>query len=271
MSEIKLTGEEDELLIDLVAKNPPLFDPQVESYKDVTVRENIWKDIAGKMNRADVDCKRRWKYIRDSYNRFKRKRKMTSGSAAPAKNSKWELFERLQFLELVSTERASASNVSFETVVSSPMPNEEAEILFDIEKNQDIATKPAAKSTQKRKKVEDEFLTYLKKRDDQRQVYFQEMNAFKEIDDDVNTFGNHVKSVMRTLNQRFQIQARNEIFNILTKYEHMQMDLECNIEQRLQSDGHVSAVSPSGSSTATSSSNVTSQHHEDYFNSLLPL
>lgn len=52
MAEIKFTGEEDEFLIDSVAKNPPLFDSQVESYKDVIVRENIWKDIAGKMNRS---------------------------------------------------------------------------------------------------------------------------------------------------------------------------------------------------------------------------
>ncbi|XP_072389673.1 uncharacterized protein [Diabrotica undecimpunctata] len=209
------------------------------------------------MNRTDADCKKRWKYIRDSYNRYKRKKKMATGSGAPAKNSKWELFERLRFLEQISTERASASNISSESLMST----EEAEIPFVSEENLDTSIQPApeaAKSThppaKKRKKVEDDFLTYLKKRDDQRQIFLQEINTIKENDDEVNRFGNHIKSIMRKLNQRFQVQARSEIFNILTKYELMQMDMESSIQTAPPtSDEHIyasSIVSPSGSASA---------------------
>ncbi|RZF47722.1 hypothetical protein LSTR_LSTR005986 [Laodelphax striatellus] len=269
MSEIKFKDMEDEMLIDLVAENPPLYNPQVESYKDVFVRENIWKDIAEKMNRTDVDCRRRWKYIRDSYNRFKRKRKMTSRSV-PAKNSKWELFERLQFLEQESAEtpifppvsdRATASNMSFETVVPSPMSNEEPEIHFNIEENQYTSAQPSTKSTSQppvknRKKVKDEFSTYLKKRDNKRQVYFQELNALKETDDVVDTFGNHAKSVLRKLNPRLQIEAREEILNILTKYELLQIEQECSISSApLTLDGHSFASAVYASSSSSTSSN----------------
>lgn len=55
MAEIKFTNAEDEQLIELVAKNPVLFDPQIESYKDPNIRIIIWKDIAAKMDR-NGDC-----------------------------------------------------------------------------------------------------------------------------------------------------------------------------------------------------------------------
>ncbi|XP_021932262.1 transcription factor Adf-1-like [Zootermopsis nevadensis] len=119
MAEIKFTGDQDEQLVKIVAENRLLFDPEVESYKDGNIRDNVWKAIAGKLNKSDGDCKKRWKYIRDSYNRFKRKRNMSTGSASPPKNSKWDFFKRLQFLELVSTERPTASNVDSDSAVPS--------------------------------------------------------------------------------------------------------------------------------------------------------
>lgn len=60
------------------------------------------------------DCKKRWKYIRDSYNRCKRKNKLPTGSSAALKSTKWMLFERLRFLEKIPTERASVATVQNE-------------------------------------------------------------------------------------------------------------------------------------------------------------
>lgn len=56
-------------------------------------------------------CKKRWKYIRDSYNRCKRKNKLPTGSSASLKSTKWMLYERLRFLEKIPTERASVATV----------------------------------------------------------------------------------------------------------------------------------------------------------------
>lgn len=60
------------------------------------------------------DCKKRWKYIRDSYNRCKRKNKLPTGSSASLKTTKWMLYERLDFLEKIPTERASVATVEAE-------------------------------------------------------------------------------------------------------------------------------------------------------------
>lgn len=162
---------------------------------------------------------------------------MSTGSAAPPKNSKWEFFERLQFLELVPTERSTASNVySDSTVPSTWTANEQSETQSgksvqcpnEAPQSQKL-TPPPPPPNKKRRKKEDDFLDYLKKRDESRQMLMEELSAktsATEIEDDVTSFGNNVKSVLRKLNPRLKIQAKNEIFNILTKYEMLQMDMQ---------------------------------------------
>jgi len=40
----------DELLIDAVRGYPHLYDPSLKEYKDITMKENSWKEIALVMN-----------------------------------------------------------------------------------------------------------------------------------------------------------------------------------------------------------------------------
>ncbi|KAL4719688.1 hypothetical protein ACJJTC_018460 [Scirpophaga incertulas] len=105
------TDENDEFLVELIAKNPPLYDSRLKTYKDNIVRDNIWEYIASKLNKTSEDCRKRWKCIRDSYQRIKRKNKLPTGSAAGSKSKKWPLIERLTFLENVPTERKTVCNI----------------------------------------------------------------------------------------------------------------------------------------------------------------
>lgn len=59
-----------------------------------------------------MEIEKRWTYIRDSYNRFKRKRKMSPGSSAPRK------FLNVNFQNLISMERNKTSNVSSDSAVA---------------------------------------------------------------------------------------------------------------------------------------------------------
>jgi len=51
------------------------------------------------------DCKKRWRNIKDTYNRKKRSRQMGTGSAAKNKPSKWQLADILSFLDVAVYER----------------------------------------------------------------------------------------------------------------------------------------------------------------------
>ncbi|XP_067005314.2 uncharacterized protein [Anabrus simplex] len=261
MSEIKFTGEEDDLLVKLVLENPLLFDPEVESYKHSKSREKTWKIIGGKLNKSGADCKKRWKYIRDSYNRFKRKRRLGTGSAVPTKNSKWEFFQRLQFLDLVSTERSTTSNIDQGAPVPVPAPvpspsasststqfETESEIIEECPKETSQSPKPPLLRRKIRcdKNIQDASLDCLVKRDESRQLTMHQLSAITtESEDDVASFGNHVKAVLRKLQPRLRIQAKNDIFNILSKYELKQMDM--------QEEGSLTRGTLNPSTTETSS------------------
>ncbi|KAF0718473.1 Uncharacterized protein FWK35_00024861, partial [Aphis craccivora] len=54
------------------------------------------------------DCKKRWKNIKDTFNR--NKRKLGTGSASSSKK-KWILADRVSFLNSVDNERSSTSNI----------------------------------------------------------------------------------------------------------------------------------------------------------------
>lgn len=52
------------------------------------------------------DCKARWKNIKDNYLKHKRKTKLGTGSSASYR-PKWPLYDHLNFLEIVKSERLS--------------------------------------------------------------------------------------------------------------------------------------------------------------------
>lgn len=48
----KFNKIEDEALIELVAKNAPIYNPQNKDYKDLNIRDAIWKEISETVGRS---------------------------------------------------------------------------------------------------------------------------------------------------------------------------------------------------------------------------
>ncbi|XP_022172449.1 uncharacterized protein LOC111035225, partial [Myzus persicae] len=101
--------ENDELLIEEVRQNTVLYNSQDLKHKDIIYKDEIWKNIAGKVGKSMDDCKKRWKNIRDTHNRYKKR--LGTGSASSAKKN-WSLAGRVSFLNNVECERNSTSNLS---------------------------------------------------------------------------------------------------------------------------------------------------------------
>jgi len=51
------------------------------------------------------DSKKRWKNMKDTYNRNKKNRKLGTGSSTKNKQTKWALADTLSFLDVCSYER----------------------------------------------------------------------------------------------------------------------------------------------------------------------
>ncbi|CAI6374329.1 unnamed protein product [Macrosiphum euphorbiae] len=113
-SKITFSSEDDKTLAELVGYHPCLYDLKHTLYKDQTVRENVWKQISNEVNKPVDDCKKRWKNIKDTYNKKRRGRKLGTGSATKEKPSKWILEDALSFIDTAIYERQSVTNVSHE-------------------------------------------------------------------------------------------------------------------------------------------------------------
>jgi len=49
---VKFNKEQDEILVECVAKHPPIYNPQNKNFKDLNIRDAIWKDISGHVGRS---------------------------------------------------------------------------------------------------------------------------------------------------------------------------------------------------------------------------
>jgi len=43
---VKFTKEQDEILVECVAKHAPIYNPENRDYKDLNIRDAIWRDIS---------------------------------------------------------------------------------------------------------------------------------------------------------------------------------------------------------------------------------
>ncbi|KAL4148935.1 hypothetical protein QTP88_003067 [Uroleucon formosanum] len=52
-SKVTFTFEEDSLLADYVSRRPCLYDLQHNAYKDIHIKENVWKEISTRLKKSE--------------------------------------------------------------------------------------------------------------------------------------------------------------------------------------------------------------------------
>lgn len=149
---------------------------------------------------TDLECRKKWKLVRDSYNRCKRKQRRLTSSATPAKNSKWQFFDHLRFLDEAPSQRRSSSDILEKgnldlplEVINSGNEDEEKHQILDENTHLDPTPKilttdtPTQKTSTftfknfnkltkrsiQRKRNEAEVLKFSKERHKLRQLYLQ--------------------------------------------------------------------------------------------------
>ncbi|KAL1516110.1 hypothetical protein ABEB36_000033 [Hypothenemus hampei] len=101
----KFSKDKDELLIELVKSHAPLFDVSHKNYKNNIIKHKCWEEISTIVEISVPECKKRWKSLRDQYN--KKKKECGTGSARTASLS-WEYGKIMSFLsDSVSDQRCA--------------------------------------------------------------------------------------------------------------------------------------------------------------------
>ncbi|XP_019222388.1 transcription factor Adf-1-like [Oreochromis niloticus] len=65
----------EERLINAVANHPELYDASSFLYRDRNKKDLAWRNISDKLGQPEDICRRKWKSLRDTYNKEKRTEK----------------------------------------------------------------------------------------------------------------------------------------------------------------------------------------------------
>ncbi|CAH1972643.1 unnamed protein product [Acanthoscelides obtectus] len=72
MSQFINKREKDELLIELVKSNRSIYDASDKNYKNNIEKDKCWEKISEMIEMSVSECKKRWKSLRDQYNKKKK-------------------------------------------------------------------------------------------------------------------------------------------------------------------------------------------------------
>nr|XP_022904554.1 uncharacterized protein LOC111416692 [Onthophagus taurus]XP_022913138.1 uncharacterized protein LOC111423979 [Onthophagus taurus] len=109
---------DSEALIAAVREQRLLWDKKHKHYRNRLLIQRSWKNVAEALECTADDVKKKWKNLRDSYNReLKKVEKPRSGSDADQNGQyqgDWPHFESMQFLKTILKPRKTTSNIQNE-------------------------------------------------------------------------------------------------------------------------------------------------------------
>ncbi|XP_049957236.1 transcription factor Adf-1 [Schistocerca serialis cubense] len=120
-----MSHSQDVMLCELVSQHPCLYDLKNPKYRDTMFRDRIWEEIGAQLKLAGMQLQKKWRNIKDSYNREKRRLSGKSGSAV-ARNTQYLYFNLLSFLNITSPPVHTHSSVSPETIENQASQESEA-------------------------------------------------------------------------------------------------------------------------------------------------
>ncbi|VEN40461.1 unnamed protein product [Callosobruchus maculatus] len=100
MSKTASKKEENEMLIELVKNYRLLYDPNDVNFTNRIERHRCWEKISENVDMAVPECKKRWRSLRDQYNKKRREYGLAS-------STNWKYETQMSFLLEFMTDRRS--------------------------------------------------------------------------------------------------------------------------------------------------------------------
>ncbi|XP_037961115.1 transcription factor Adf-1-like isoform X2 [Teleopsis dalmanni] len=92
----KLVVLNEEELIRQVAMRPILYDKKMKAYRKSGLRHQHWEEVGNAMGASIIECRRRWRSLRDAFSKhYKFMSKTTSGAS---KRKKWIFYDQMSFI-----------------------------------------------------------------------------------------------------------------------------------------------------------------------------
>ncbi|XP_026044670.1 transcription factor Adf-1-like [Astatotilapia calliptera] len=101
----------EEKLISAVANYPELYDASYYFYQDRNKKDLAWRHISEEIGQPEDICRRKWKSLRDTYNKEKRTEKEKRSGSAAGSGRRWKFFAVIGFLDPFLTPRETSGNM----------------------------------------------------------------------------------------------------------------------------------------------------------------
>ncbi|CAI5685706.1 unnamed protein product [Oreochromis niloticus] len=101
----------EEKLISAVANHPELYDASCYFYRDRNKKELAWRHISEEIGQPEDICRKKWKSLRDTYNKEKRTEKEKRSGSAAGSGRRWKFFAVMGFLDPFLTPRETSGNM----------------------------------------------------------------------------------------------------------------------------------------------------------------
>ncbi|KAJ8928436.1 hypothetical protein NQ314_019025 [Rhamnusium bicolor] len=220
----QFSPEEDEKLVELVARHPALYDAGHMEYKDQMMKEIIWKEISNEVRRSVADCKKRWKNIRDTY--MKQRKPGSTGSAAKGKskciqsNITTEELNENSNNELNENPVEQDKNTVSETVISNNNSVNTAVNLISENGQKRTGSSTPTSCLKKRKDNSGKIIEILQKRSTERENLLKNICGKNiEEEDAVLTFFKSLAMTVKSFPPELIVQAKSRVHHIISELE----------------------------------------------------
>ncbi|KAL3988919.1 hypothetical protein ACER0C_013237 [Sarotherodon galilaeus] len=103
----------EEKLISAVANHPELYDASCYFYRDRNKKELAWRHISEEIGQPEDMCRKKWKSLRDTYNKEKRTEKEKRSGSAAGSGRRWKFFAVMGFLDPFLTPRETSESSDY--------------------------------------------------------------------------------------------------------------------------------------------------------------
>ncbi|XP_045467019.1 transcription factor Adf-1-like [Harmonia axyridis] len=228
-------------IIELVRKHPILYDLSHEDYKNIRKKDKIWDEIGKEICEDGEAVKKKWRNLRDSYAKYIRGHKITTGQATNLKK-KWIWADQMEGFRPFLSFTKTSSNVSeilseesntgiLEIAEPDNVRQHSIEQKYKIFESSSSSTPSISQTNPKVAPTNDTSSCKkgIKKRKFEPSTSVQEMIAYfegkrkKEHDAIDAVFLGHASTV-RTFSPKRQIEVKMRIAQVIMEFEFLNLE-----------------------------------------------
>ncbi|XP_072947672.1 uncharacterized protein [Epargyreus clarus] len=217
-----------ELFIDEVEKRPAIWDFQSEDYSNKIIKNQAWQELVGIFGNCEdtlekkiiflvsTQLQKKWKNIRDCYNKEYKKEKATPSGSGARKKARYMYFSRLSFLQNSVSNKDTTTNMEEQNV-------KQSEETSQLNANATAATEIRPPKRKKTQVPEEKLAVLIEKSIESRQNFQNELqeNSITKQDDD-KLFCLSLYKELKKVPENKRLATKIELLQVIQKGQILQ-------------------------------------------------